>query len=160
MDNGEDFGNYSFEKDDIEENNWKFAKFEPPLHQEYKDSNYIKEFNSCNLSLAPKLPKVVIRDPFTEAGTSTPFTFKSIPDFDGFKEYSDIFPFKQHNYDFEKCLENLENDEFKDVFDLPSFNVVLHYLSLDVDEVNVSNVIPLLDVDKFMDLQFVIFSLI
>ena len=76
------------------------------------------------------------------------------------KKISGNLPFKQHNYEFEKCLENLENNEFKDVFDLPSFNVVDHYLSLDVDEVNVSNVIPLPDVDKFMDLQFVIFSLI
>ena len=147
MDNGEDFGNYSFEKDDLIENDWKFAKFEPPLHQEYKDSHYIKEFNSCNFSITPKVPKVVIRDPFTEAGTSTPFTFKSIPDFDGFKEYSDIFPFKQHNYEFEKCLENLENEEFKGVLDLPTFNAVDHYLSLDVDEMNVLKVIVILGIN-------------
>ena len=147
MHNGDDFDNYSFEKNDIQENNWKFVKFVPPLDESYRDSNYVKEFNSRNLSLVPRVAKVFIRDISTESGTSTPFAFRAIPDFDGFKEYSEILPYRQYNYEFEKCLQKLENEEFRDFVDLPSYNVADYYLSLDVEEDNVSNVIPLPDAD-------------
>ena len=54
---------------------------------------------------------------------------------------------------FRKFGANFENNEFLDASDLPSFNVVLHYLRLDVDEINVSNVIPFLDVDKLQTIE-------
>ena len=47
--NGVEFGNYDFEKGDLQETNWKFATFVPPLDT-YKDSQYVKLFNSSNLS--------------------------------------------------------------------------------------------------------------
>ena len=54
---------------------------------------------------------------------------------------------------FRKFGANFENNEFKDASDLLTFNVVLHYLRVDVDEINVSNVIPLLDVDKLQTIE-------
>ena len=108
MYNGIEFENYDFEKVDLQEKNWKFARFVLPADI-YKDSPYIKEFNSTNLSLTSKVPKVTVRDVLSESGTSTPYTFKDITHFNGFIEYSDILPIKQRNYPFEKCLQDLKN---------------------------------------------------
>ena len=75
MYNGIEFENYDFEKGDLQETNWNFASFVPPL-ESYKDSQYIKEFNSTNLLLTSKVLKVIVRDVLSESGTSTPYTFK------------------------------------------------------------------------------------
>ena len=147
MDNGEDFDNYCFEKNDLQENNWNFPKFVPPSDQSYKDSKYIKDFHSRNLSLVSRCNKVFIKDTSFESGTSTPFSFKPIPDFDGFLEHSQVLPYKEHNYQFEKCLQRLENNEFKNVMDLPFYDVTDNLLNLDVEEGNIINVVPFPDSD-------------
>ena len=147
MDNGEDFENYCFEKNDLQENNWNFPKFVPPSDQSYKDSKYIKDFHSRNLSLVSRCNKVFIKDTSFESGTSTPFSFKPIPDFDGFLEHSQVLPYKEHNYQFEKCLQRLENNEFKNVMDLPFYDVTDNLLNLDVEEGNIINVVPFPDSD-------------
>ena len=147
MYNGEEFDNYSFEKNDLQENNWNFPKFVPPSDQSYKDSKYIKDFHSRNLSLVPRLHKVFIKGTSLESGTSTPFPFKPLPDFEGFLEHSQVLPYKQHNFEFEKCLQKLEKNEFKNVMDLPFYDATDYFLSMDVEEGNVINVVPLPDAD-------------
>ena len=67
--NGIDFGNYDFDKGDLEENNWKFVQFVPPL-EIYKDSQYVKLFNSSNLSLTSKTVKVSVQDVLNEPSKS------------------------------------------------------------------------------------------
>ena len=54
---------------------------------------------------------------------------------------------------FGKFGANFENNEILYASDLPSFNVVLYCLLLDVDEINVSNVISFLDVDKLQTIE-------
>ena len=54
---------------------------------------------------------------------------------------------------FGKFGANFENNAILYASDLPSFNVVLHYLRLDVDEINVSNVIFFLDVHKLQTIE-------
>ena len=144
--NGVDFGNYNFEKGDLQETNWKFATFVPPLDT-YKDSQYVKLFNSSNLSLTSKTVKVSVQDVLNQPSTSSKctsskYTFKFVSDFAGFVDYSHILPFKELNYQFEQYLVKLEQEEFKHVLDLPSFDPVDYLLSSDFDEVDVSNVIP------------------
>ena len=100
--NGVEFGNYDFEKDDLKENNWKFPTFMPPFPN-YKDSKYVQIFNSSNPSLIDKTVKVSVKDVINEPSTSnkctsTNYIFKCIPDFEGFVEYCDIFPFKGSIY--------------------------------------------------------------
>ena len=97
--NGVEFGNYDFEKDDLQEKNWKFATFVPPLDT-YKDSQYVKLFNSSNLSLTDKTVKVSVQDVLNQPSTSSKYTFKFVSDFAGFVDYSHILPFKELNYQF------------------------------------------------------------
>ena len=64
----------------------------------------MKLFNSTNLSLTSKTVKVSVQDVLNQPSTSRKYTFKSVTDFARFVEYSDILPFKELNYKYEKSL--------------------------------------------------------
>ena len=116
-------------------------------HQEKtRDSVYVKNFNSRNLSITGSGDKVItvnsiINDEPVASTSSRKYTFKKLPDFDGFVQFSDCLPFKEKYNVFIKCLEKLEQQEFGDI-NFPFFDPSEHLLNADLEEFNVSNVIP------------------
>ena len=79
-------------------------------HQEKtRDSVYVKNFNSRNLSITGSGDKVItvnsiINDEPVASTSSRKYTFKKLPDFDGFVQFSDCLPFKENYNVFIKCL--------------------------------------------------------